>query len=502
MLCLAAFSSAGCSGTKEKSDEQLAEQSAEQSAEKAQAEFQPSALFKAYAGWMPADTIAVGVGEPSLLWKFIYDSFPPAERGGDAHFEAMRQDISQLITSRFGFDPSLADAIIIGGGQKWQVVVLQGDLGGELTKNESFEANGYKAYRFDLPGETFKRGPLQTLWAVPLEEPAGMALFLNKESFAAAAAARAGKADGLAGTAKFEAFKELLKAGDGRQAVVASHLDARYQRMLSAQLPFPSPQAAVVSLGDDLQAQVRGEKKTLDGMQILVENNYGQASSMVREKYEQRESLGAAQAAAAIMGYHLDRSYVEAFRMERSDGVLTVNSALPRGPGGMMIGVGAAVAIPAFLKYIKRSKASEAQSILRKLEGDARAYYVMSDEGQSGDDATCEFPPSATPVPASEPCCDGVGPTGGAKWTPPQATWEQEGWQALGFQLNDPTYFAYQMINESDEDGTDTLILRAFADFEPGGRRHKVEVYIEGRRTEQGTCEAKAYPAVTHNEFE
>jgi type II secretory pathway pseudopilin PulG len=489
LLCMSALCVGGCSGAQEQRDEQPAEQK--------QTSFQPGTIFEAYAGWMPADTVAVAVGDPNVLWKLVQDAFPPADRGGDAHFDALRQDLSQLVARRLGFDPTLADAIIIAGGQRWQVVVLEGEFGSNLEKNKSFEANGYTAYRFDLPGEGLSDVPVKGVWAVPLEEPAGMAFFLDKESFAAASAARTGQADGLAGTAKLTAYKQLFRATDGRRAVVASHLDASYQRMLSAQLPFPSPQAAVISLGDDLRAEVRGEKKALDGMQVLVENQYGKAKSMVRGTYQQRQNLGAAEAAAAIVAYHLDQSYVDAFRMERGEGVLNVNTALPRGPGAMMIGGLAAIAIPAFIKYIKRSKASEAPAILNRLERLALEYYMTP-----GDDGSCKFPPTANPVPAGAPCCEGVGPARGAKWVHPPQTWNQEGWQALDFQVTDPSYFAYQMVNKSGEDGVDRLVLRAFSDFDPGGPRHTVEVHIEGQRLDNGVCRATAAPAITLDEFQ
>lgn len=171
--------------------------------------------------------------------------------------------------------------------------------------------------------------------------------------------------------------------------------------------------------------------------------------------------------------------------------------------GVVVVGILAAVSIPAFVKYIKLSKASEATAIVGQLQHMALQYYE-----ESGADGTCHFPPSADPVPAGEPCCEQVGPSDGEKWAPAPGTWSQEGWKALSFSMSDETYFAYQLINKKPKKGnegnedTDRLEIRAFSDFEPGGPRHTYSVTLEGQENDEGECVASAQAAVITNEFE
>jgi|GEM_PF-923796 len=173
-------------------------------------------------------------------------------------------------------------------------------------------------------------------------------------------------------------------------------------------------------------------------------------------------------------------------------------TAIVLGLGGIVvIGILAAIAIPAFTKYVKRSKAAEAASIIAMLQHDALQYYQ-----DSGADGTCHFPPSASPVPAGEPCCEQVGPTGGERWKPAAETWEQEGWRALSFSQPEGTYFAYQTINKKAQEGSDLLELRAFADFKPGGPLHTYSIILEGQQNDQGECVANAQAPVITNEFE
>ena len=71
-----------------------------------------------------------------------------------------------------------------------------------------------------------------------------------------------------------------------------------------------------------------------------------------------------------------------------------------------IIGILAAVAIPAFMKYIKKSKTSEARQFVKKISDGARAYY-MDNAGQRNNLAPLakQFPASAALSPTAR-CCD------------------------------------------------------------------------------------------------
>ena len=75
-----------------------------------------------------------------------------------------------------------------------------------------------------------------------------------------------------------------------------------------------------------------------------------------------------------------------------------------------IIGILAAVAIPAFMKYITRSKTVEATMNIRKIFDSSVAYY----EGEHSDTANAvlakQFPSSVGPSPgAANVCCAGTG---------------------------------------------------------------------------------------------
>jgi type IV pilus assembly protein PilA len=96
-----------------------------------------------------------------------------------------------------------------------------------------------------------------------------------------------------------------------------------------------------------------------------------------------------------------------------------------------IIGILAAVAIPAFLDYMKKGKRSEAELNLNAIGKSAKTYYVEHSE----------YPQVATPglTPAAA-CC---GQTNN-KCAVNSTDWEGiPAWDALDFQITEPNYFQY-----------------------------------------------------------
>lgn len=96
----------------------------------------------------------------------------------------------------------------------------------------------------------------------------------------------------------------------------------------------------------------------------------------------------------------------------------------------VILGILAAVAIPAFTRYVKRSKTSEALGNVAKIYQAQVTYFT-----QSGERGTATF----------QPC--GVMPTGTAsasKFAAAASTFTTDSaWTALGFSLDAPGYYQY-----------------------------------------------------------
>ena len=133
-----------------------------------------------------------------------------------------------------------------------------------------------------------------------------------------------------------------------------------------------------------------------------------------------------------------------------------------------IIGILAAVAIPAFMKYIRRSKTSEALMNLRKLFDSSVAYFeaehyargISVNDGGESTAITRQFPDPVAKTPAVNQC-----DADDQKFHPVQTTWDAPTWQELNFAISDPHYYAYQY----DCTGNNTSSLftaRAYGDLD------------------------------------
>jgi len=105
-----------------------------------------------------------------------------------------------------------------------------------------------------------------------------------------------------------------------------------------------------------------------------------------------------------------------------------------------VIGLLAAISIPAFMKYMKRAKATEAAPNLKKIFDGGKGYYergALGRDGTAGTDAERQFPDSVGLTPL-KPCCQQAGKKcRGTDWNSPT-------WVAIGFEISDPHYFQYR----------------------------------------------------------
>jgi hypothetical protein len=130
---------------------------------------------------------------------------------------------------------------------------------------------------------------------------------------------------------------------------------------------------------------------------------------------------------------------------------------LRAGEVGLMIpvaavGVLAAVAIPAFVDYTHKAKVPEANLMLNRIGKNAKVVYITSSSFPVGD---------APLTPVGPGCC--AGPKYHCAVN--DKDWQQATWQALDFQIDEPTLFQYsyhsdgktftaQAVGDLDCDGT------------------------------------------------
>jgi type IV pilus assembly protein PilA len=116
-----------------------------------------------------------------------------------------------------------------------------------------------------------------------------------------------------------------------------------------------------------------------------------------------------------------------------------------------IIGILAAVAIPAFMKYIRRSKTTEAAMNIRKLYDSSVAYYEAEHAKQDGTILVRQFPVSVDWTPPLFTCANSPGQKCDPKAN--ASLWAVATWTSLNFSVDDPFYYSYKY----DSGGTDSM---------------------------------------------
>lgn len=103
----------------------------------------------------------------------------------------------------------------------------------------------------------------------------------------------------------------------------------------------------------------------------------------------------------------------------------------------MVLGIVAAVAIPAFLHFEKKTKSSEAELQLDALKKKLERYYAENHR----------LPQTWAKLTPSESCCNGPD----FKCPPDPTLWAKPPWSEIGFSIDSPTYYqlSYQASYDS-----------------------------------------------------
>ncbi len=150
-----------------------------------------------------------------------------------------------------------------------------------------------------------------------------------------------------------------------------------------------------------------------------------------------------------------------------------------------IIGILAAVAIPAFLKFIRKSKTSESGINIKSIGDGAISWFDAEHSNDQGDPIAKHFPNLLSPtqvgndgavVPTTAPCQGGQ-----PLYVKDSARWEAEPWKSIKFGINKAHYFQYQY--DPTATGTEsrfTIWARANLDCDGTQSTYTVRATVNG----------------------
>ena len=178
-----------------------------------------------------------------------------------------------------------------------------------------------------------------------------------------------------------------------------------------------------------------------------------------------------------------------------------------------IIGILAAIAIPAFLRSVKKSKTAESEQNMKKIADGAKTYFMGEQKSEPAQPWHTAVADPGYPVPWASYSFPGGGsvaqyqtmaaiPTGGSKLVPdpctPGATGTCPVLNKLGVDFKDPLYFQYTYAQEGFG-ATASVTITAIANFNPGvAGDHTVSQNVGVGNVDQ---EVFVTPPFTSNEF-
>ena len=525
--CLSA--SAGCASGGEKKSENESKAATEATRARADKPFEAAELIEDGASWLPPDAMLIGAVGAEDMWSFVGNFFPSGNSASDSTQQSdgspedgtvagMKSEWGTLFLDRVGFDPMGIEGMAFGASRQNQTVVLFGDLELDEDRTKAHEIDGQQAYALQIGDHReLSRVAGDEVWLVPFDQPrAGMALFLDRSQLEGPAL-KSRSSDRSSDTLTESKMLADLPAGN---AVIVGFLDRATKQMMAG-APVEPPEHVGISVGDNLTVMIDGSKESLDDIDGHVQRYRKKAKVEVDRMHSQVDSMNLARAAGIVGYYHLSLAYYKRFETQRGDGRLTYRMGLPGGQNAMALtGIAAAVAVPAFIKYIRRSKTSESRAMTRKLADRARAYFE-SDQMGCGAIPECGQPwhdqiRPGMPVPFQDKTFPGgtnvrlvttENPPSGGKKAPPKPTVvqsesdaaAQEILESLGVEFSDPTYFQYVYETGPGRGVDATATIRAIADFEgSGSRNHTLRIELS---VDPETQRVRVSPPIILNEF-
>lgn len=145
-----------------------------------------------------------------------------------------------------------------------------------------------------------------------------------------------------------------------------------------------------------------------------------------------------------------------------------------------IIGILAAIAIPAFIKYVKQSKTSEAGLNLKTLADGAAQYYEADHYTTTGIPVSeKQFPTTDHTFAQAAQAKNPAAIPKGTKHPVTQAEWNAEPWKSAKFAIAKPHYYRYRYQPTNVANAADKFSTRAEGDLDADAVSSRFNVNAE-----------------------
>ncbi len=243
--------------------------------------------------------------------------------------------------------------------------------------------------------------------------------------------------------------------------------------LVQGELPGAILDSVGASLGGNgrfsvlLKAPAETRKLILDYLQkSLVE-----AKTVLEQAYAKRADLEMGEALGVILAWHQFEAISGGFKPQEKGEYLALEISGVTSAVLPLLGVAAAVAVPAFIKYMRKAKTVEAIDMMDRMYKGAANYVSTPRLDAAGAKLPCAFPPSGAIE--GKKCCEFPD----QKCPADPAVWAGSPWSDLNFQMTDPRFYRYEFKSEGTGTNAKATIV-AHGDLDCDGIESTFEMQL------------------------
>lgn len=496
-LLMLTLSSLGCSSSPRRPDaaEAAAAKAAAEAAAAKVAAPTPADRIRAHIAWLPEGTTVVAVVEVAEFVEQILTSvYAPDEHPEQLeNLAKMRAEISKKYIEYAGFDLLGADYAILAFDQG-ELILIVGGVEFNTVNSDPKQVAGYTVLSFTNAIGQEAPTPVvvlddQTLAFVSAER--------DIEAWIKASRAPEAVAKRTEGLAPLLAQASTVPAWIYASVQIPENVRARFDPELLDRFGAPTPKGARISLSPEhARLELDGDPaeltKLADGVYNLYQNV---ASPMLLSAIKSDEQTFEFNDVARIHAEYLLVNYGIYLRDYKVEGG-TLTYELPSLASDSMFPAVAygtvSIAVPAFLRAVKKAKTSEAKGTLGMMANEAASSWRESARTLDDGSVDCSF---RAPKTSS---CQKI-PSGGEKVA---SFFDPDDWGAFSSVAGERSerYFCYTVYTRQ-RGASEELLLEAIADFSAGRPAHTQQVLVTGDVV-NGACVATIGKPVVYHEFE
>ena len=379
--------------------------------------------------FMPADTFVLTLIYPQDLYdqvvgKHINTIVTQKDR------EKLQKDVTDFLISRLGYNPLLTQAgFLFATPLGSNGFLLKGEFNLAETGHSKFET---------IEGKKILIHKDPDIYTMPLEDY-GVALFFNKKSVIRYIKNNLSQPK-VEDRKNLKLFSEALSGNN--EAWFAAVGDIQTLRPVwEEELKTPPPDyISAVIKGDAITLTVKGDAQSLDALLAFLELGKTQVRQVLADSMAKLEQAPLFVGLGLVIANSLTEPFMLEFTPKREGDKLFITLDMETNGIIAMTGVLAAIAVPAFIKYIKRSKTSEAHMRLNMIAEGALAFYQMEQYTNEGEPIPNEQ--RTFPVTCNKIIWTHDQTPSGNKGAP-TADFSAQVWGNLSFSLSEPSYYRY-----------------------------------------------------------